>query len=233
MSRRALLFGGTGTVGREVLKGLAVAGIPTTFTFHTQKDRARVLASEYGATAIGLDLADPAAIRGAIASLDPKPDVLIHCAAVSRALPLSGVSDADWDATQAINVRSAFVAAQALAPSMSEAKRGDIVLAGALDRTQSVPIPVHFAATQGALSAMTMALAKELGPHGIRVNLVAIGVLEDGLSRELPAKARDDFRTFSALKRTGRPAEAAEAILWLALSNGYMSGKVLPVNGGV
>jgi 3-oxoacyl-[acyl-carrier protein] reductase len=83
------------------------------------------------------------------------------------------------------------------------------------------------------LSAMTMALAKELGPSGIRVNMVALGILDSGLSRELNPKLVADYKTFSALRRLGTPAEAAKAILWLALENTYMNGKVLSVNGGI
>jgi 3-oxoacyl-[acyl-carrier protein] reductase len=83
------------------------------------------------------------------------------------------------------------------------------------------------------LAALTMALAKELGPRGIRVNMAALGVLDSGLSRDLDIKLLADYQVFSALRRCGTPAEAARAILWLALENSYMNGKVLPVNGGI
>lgn len=116
---------------------------------------------------------------------------------------------------------------------MARAGYGSIVLVGALDRTQSLPAPVPFAASQGMLAAMTMALAKELGPSGILVNMVALGILEEGLARALSPQVRADFLSFSALRRAGTPREAARAILWLALENTYMSGKVMPVNGGI
>jgi NAD(P)-dependent dehydrogenase (short-subunit alcohol dehydrogenase family) len=78
-----------------------------------------------------------------------------------------------------------------------------------------------------------MALAKELGPRGIRINLVALGVLDAGLSRELSPELLEDYKQFSALRRLGTPREAARAVLWLALHNRYMNGKVLAVNGGI
>jgi NAD(P)-dependent dehydrogenase (short-subunit alcohol dehydrogenase family) len=107
------------------------------------------------------------------------------------------------------------------------------VLVGAIDRTQSIPLPIHFAASQGALSAMTMTLGRELGPQGIRVNMVALGLLDAGLSSEISPKLVADYQSYSALRRVGRPEEAARAILWLALENTYMNGEVLSVNGGI
>jgi 3-oxoacyl-[acyl-carrier protein] reductase len=125
------------------------------------------------------------------------------------------------------------VACQELIPAMARAGEGHIVVVGALDRTQSLPLPVHFAASQGMLSAMCMALAKEVGGQGIRVNMVAVGLLDGGLSREISRQSVEDYKTFSALRRVGQPREVARAILWLALENGYMNGKVVPANGGI
>jgi 3-oxoacyl-[acyl-carrier protein] reductase len=230
----ALVFGGTGAVGSEVLRGLARANIPTVFTYHRSQDRAQSLAAELAQRAFRVDLARPEAVRALFRDFDHEglaPDVFIHCAAVSGALPLAGVTDDVWQTVQAVNCQSAFVACQQLAPRL--AGEGHVVLVGALDRTQSVGIPVAFAASQGMLSALTMALAKELGPRGIRVNMVALGVLDGGLSRDLSPKLLADYQAFSALRRRGTPAEAARAILWLALENSYMNGRVLPVNGGV
>jgi NAD(P)-dependent dehydrogenase (short-subunit alcohol dehydrogenase family) len=78
-----------------------------------------------------------------------------------------------------------------------------------------------------------MALSRELGPAQVRVNVIALGPLEQGLSRELPPGALDDYLTFSALRRLGAPAEVARALRWLALENRYLSGKVIPINGGI
>jgi len=234
---RALVFGGTGAVGSEVVRGLARADVPVVFTYHQSRDAALALASEFPARKpFPIDLRESASVRELIRGLDRDgagPDVFIHCAAVSRSLGLAEVTDEDWEVTSAVNCRSAFVACQELAPILARKGEGHIVLIGAMDRSQSLPMPVHFAATQGMLAAMTMALAKELGRSGVRVNMVALGVLERGISRDLDPRLLADYRSFSALRRVGTPAEAARAILWLALENRYMSGQVLAVNGGI
>lgn len=235
-SSKALVFGGTGAVGSAVLQGLARARVPTTFTYHRSREKAEALAAEYAQQAVCVDLSQPAAVRHLIEGLDRNgaaPDLFIHCAARSRNLELAGISDDAWQAVHGVNVQAAFAACQALAPSMARQARGHVVLVGAIDRAQSIPLPVHFAASQGALVAMTMALGKELGPRGVRVNMVALGLLNAGLSREISPELVADYESFSALRRIGTPDEAARAILWLALENTYMNGEVLPVNGGL
>ncbi|HVR86822.1 MAG TPA: SDR family oxidoreductase [Planctomycetota bacterium] len=224
--RRALVFGGTGAVGREVLRAFAQAGIPTTFTYGKSAERARALASEYSQQALPVDLSDEAAVRALVRGLEETPTVFIHAAAILDS-PLG------FRAIQAVNVTSAFAAVEELAPRMARGGGGEIIFLGALDRTQSLPLPVAFAATQGALSAMAMAMARELGPRRIRVNLIAVGILSEGLSRSLAPERLEEFKTFSALRRVGTAAEVASAIRWLACDNTYMSGKVIPVNGGL
>jgi len=233
---QALVFGGTGAVGSAVLQGLARAGVPTVFTYHRSIDKAEALVAEHAQRAVCVDLAEPAAIRSLVADLERRgstPDLFIHCAAQSQNLELDAVTDDAWHALHRVNVHAAFVACQALAPHMAQQQRGHVVFVGAMGRAQSIPLPVHFSATQGALAAMTMALGKELGPCGVRVNMVALGLLNAGLSREISPKLAQDYKNFSALRRLGTPEEAARAILWLALENTYMNGEVLPVNGGL
>lgn len=233
---KALVFGGTGVVGSAVLKRLAHAGVPTVFTYHRSIEKAEAMAAEYSQRAVPIDLAEPNAIRGLIEDLErdqSAPDLFIHCAGTSQNLELDGISDDAWHRVHRVNAHSAFVACQALAPCMARHGSGHMVLVGALDRAQSIALPVHFAASQGALAAMTMTLGKELGPRGIRVNMVALGLLDAGLSREIAPKLVLDYKNFSALRRVGTPDEAARAIVWLALENTYMNGEVLPVNGGL
>lgn len=227
--KRALVLGGSGAVGGAVLAELARRGVPAAFSFHRGEERARALAAEHGHAPFRVDLADAAATRAAL-DAQPTPQVVIHCAAVSGALPLEEIDLATYQQAMAVNVQSAFLVAQWVA---SRGAPCDIVLVGGLDRAQSLPLPVHFAATQGALSALVMALAHELGPRGIRVNQVALGVLDGGLSQGLATRRRRDYETFSALRRAGTPAEVAKTIAWLALENTFIQGKVISVNGGI
>jgi 3-oxoacyl-[acyl-carrier protein] reductase len=131
-----------------------------------------------------------------------------------------------------VNVRSAYAALQALAPRLGK-RGGDVVLTATLDGTHPVPAPIHFAASQAALVGMTGALAKELGPQDIRVNLVLLGVLEGGVAKDLDPARLADYKKYSAFQRVGTAAEATRAIVRLALDNRWMTGSVLPVTGGI
>lgn len=243
-TRTALVLGGTGVVGAAVLKELARREIKAAFGFHVSGDKAKALVAEYGHTAFAIDLADAAAMCAALEA-QPTPDVVIHCAGVSASQSLVELDVPTLQRAVAVNVQSALLVTQWLArrhvaagsATAGSATAGSatrhVVLVGGLDRTQSLPLPVGFAATQGALNALTMALGHELGPKGVFVNLVALGVLEGGLSRELVSQRIKEYETFSALRRRGTADEAAKVITWLALENTYIQGKVLSVNGGI
>jgi 3-oxoacyl-[acyl-carrier protein] reductase len=234
--RRALVLGGTGAVGSAVLKELARRGVPSVFTYHRSEDKARALFEELGHNhrPVQVDLADAAATRALFEKLDgeaPRPDVLIHCAGVAAPLALHEIGPEALREAIGVSAESAFLACQWIAAGGR--RDADIVIVSALDRTQSLPLPVHFAAAQGMQSAMVMALAHELGPRNIRVNAVALGVLSSGLSHGLMERRRKDYEKFSALRRVGAPEEAARTIVWLALENTYIQGKVISVNGGI
>jgi 3-oxoacyl-[acyl-carrier protein] reductase len=221
--RRALVLGGSGAVGSAVVRAMRQAGADCTFTYF--RTRTPEL-EELGARALHVDLRDVDALQAQLRTL-PVPDLLIHCAVHVAFQPLAQLSAADWDEAHAVNVRSVFLALQVLGEHVR-----DVVLVGALDRTQSLPLPLPFASTQAALSGMAMSLATELGPR-TRVNLVALGPLKTGLSTRLPPALLEGFLQYSALRRLGTAEEAASTIAWLGLENTYMSGKVLSVNGGI
>jgi 3-oxoacyl-[acyl-carrier protein] reductase len=235
MSRRALVVGGTGAVGRAVVRALRARGVETAFTFATSGEAAAKLAADVEATPHRLDVRDVDAVRvlaGAVAEAGRAPDVVVYAVGSLVPAQLLELDDAAWDASYEVNARGAVAVVRAFAPHMP-ASGGDIVVVGGLDRAQSLPVPVAYAAGQGMVAGFTMAAAKELGPRAVRLNMVALGLLTEGLSLGLDPKVRAEFPAFSALRRFGTPEEAARAIAWLALENTFVTGKVFPVNGGI
>lgn len=235
LNRKVLVIGGTGTVGTAVMRELDARGITADFTYRSNVTAAKAL-EHAGHTGHPVDLADPLQLPAVLMTLYP-PDLVICCAGVTASQPLVELSLADWQRALTINLTAPMTVCRWLAEGRGVAGAArtpiDVVIVGGLDRTQSLPLPVGYAATQGALAAMVMALGHELGPVGIRINMVALGVLEGGTSRDLASRQRRDYETFSALRRIGTATEAAKAIAWLGLENTYIQGKVIPVNGGI
>ena len=237
-SRHALLFGGTGHVGQAVLRLLVARGVRVTFTYRRKAAAARELAAELGPRAMpaAIDLRAPAAIRALLGDLlaEPEPpDLFIDCATLGRPIALPEVSDDLYDEVQSVNVRAAFVACQTLLPAFAARGGGDVVLLTYLDGARPTPMPAHFALSQTAIIGLGQALAKEYGGRGVRVNLVQVGPLQDGVARELPIPLLADFERLSAIGRVGTADEVARAIAFLALENSYLTGQVFPVQGGL
>lgn len=230
---RALVVGGSGHVGAAVVRELARRAIPTTFTHHRGEERARSLAAETGARAEPLDLASGSAGARLAELAAERPTRLVYCAASLGPLDLAASDAASAAEPWVVGPQGALASVRAVAPGMREAGEGSVVLVTALDRGQTLPLPPAFAAAQGALGALAMALAKELGPIGARVNAVCLGPLDGGLSASLPPRLLEDYATFSGLRRRGTATEAAQAIGWLLCDAGFVTGRTLAANGGL
>lgn len=221
---KALVIGGTGAIGSAVLRGLAKRSVPTTFTYRSNETKAHALATELDQRAVRLDLSDLAAVRRVdLAGVT----ALVFCAAS----PFSP-EETDDEIARAltVTVHAPLVMCRALGALGTAA---NVVFAGALHAGQSLPLAAPFAAAQGALGPLAMALAKELGEKDIRVNLVTGGLTDAGIAKAIDPARIAAYERFSALRRLGAPEEIAEPILWLALNNTYVSGKVFPANGGI
>jgi 3-oxoacyl-[acyl-carrier protein] reductase len=236
MTRSVLVLGGSGAGGSEVVRGLRAAAVEVVLTYCEGEDVAEALALETGARTARVDLRDAGALPALVERLRGEGvrfTGLVHAAGVAGPAALADVSDEVLEAMWAVNTRAAVAGCRLVLPDMIEAGGGEVVLFNALDRAQSLPLPPAFAATQGALSALAMAMGRAHGGQGVRVNVVAVGLLERGLSEGLDPALVEDYKNFSALRRLGVPVEAARVAVWLITQNSYMNGKVIPVNGGI
>jgi 3-oxoacyl-[acyl-carrier protein] reductase len=243
---RVLVFGGSGALGGAVCRLLAGRGARVAFSYRTGEEKARSLLEAHpGAVALPLAFDSVADVERAVdraADALGGLDAFIQCAGVGVSMECEGpgshhrmpqVDERGFDAMLDINVKSTFFAVRRLIGVLAKAGGGNVVLTGSVDGVKPVPSPVHYAASKGALGAMTQAMAKELGEYGIRVNLVAPGILGGGMSRALPADLLAEYVKHCGMRRVGRPEEIAELIAWFATENTYVTGQIVLADGGL
>lgn len=240
-----IVIGGSGAVGRVVCRTLAARGARVGFTYLTNETVARELTAALpDSTALCLDVRDIGAIDRTLDAFEARfgrIDALVNCAAigVTGAPGANGhermdhVTEDGWETMLAVNTKASYFAVRRVASLMRDRGGVNVVLLGSIDGVKPAPAPVHYAASKAALAGMIRAMAKELGPRGIRVNSVAPGVLEDGLSRTLPEQLRREYLKHCGLKRFGRIDEVASLVTWLAVENTLVTGQTLVLDGGL
>ncbi|MBJ7472428.1 MAG: SDR family oxidoreductase [Solirubrobacteraceae bacterium] len=184
------------------------------------------------------DLTDPSSLLTVLDGLD-RIDGLVNNAALQHATPLLETTVEQWDAVQAVNVRAPFVAIRACAERLA-AVGGAVVNVASVHALATSANVSPYAASKGALLALTRAAAVELGGLGVRVNAVAPGAvdtpaLREGFARQVTGDAERVLAERTPLGRFAEPREIAEAVAFLldGTKSGFMTGETLTVDGGV
>jgi 3-oxoacyl-[acyl-carrier protein] reductase len=167
-------------------------------------------------------------------------DILVCNAGITRFAPFLEMSEDDWDAVIAVDLKGTFLCGQAVAKHMVACKYGKIVNVSSLSGVGARnPTMANYAASKAGVNNLSRVMALALGEHGINVNVVAPGVIrtEMGLSRRTPeqyAAYLDLYRQQTALRRVGEAADIANAVLFLASDDSsFITGQVIVSDGGV
>ncbi len=239
---RFLITGGSRGLGRAIAVASAARGARVAFTYSTDDadaEEARRAVAAVGADPLVLkgSVADAAHARSAVDAVHKAwggLDALALCAGVMQVLPISLLEETDWDLLMDVNVKGAYLFARAALRHMIRQKRGSILAIGTFASERIIEAPVHFAASKSALRGLVEALAREVGRHGVRVNLLAPGLLEQGLSQGLPQHRVEEYLHHAALHRLGTLAELAElAVFLLSDDASFCSGTKLVADGGL
>lgn len=243
-SKTVAISGVTGGIGNAIAKGFASLGA-SVFACDIRTESLTELASA-GIVVEKVDLTDRQAAADWVARVEKRCggaiDVLVNSAggvAGQTGRAVEDVSDAEWDEVMAVNLGAAFALSRASAPAMKRAGRGCIVniTSGAATQPSLTGIQAY-CATKHALLGLTRQLAHELGPHGIRVNSVAPGLMltNEATRRQWAAYGADRQQALvkgTALQRLGGPQDIVNAVCFLASDlSGYITGQHLQVDGG-
>lgn len=239
-----LITGGAGSIGRAVAHGFLESGAEKVVLLDNQPGPLREALDGVEqkfpgkVSTVVTDIAriqeTGRAVREIVAA-EQRIDVLVNIAGVNRRKPAVELSEEDWDFVLGINLKGLFFITQAVGRHMLAQGRGAVVSAASVSSVRGHRNLAAYAASKGGIAQLTRVLANEWAPYGVRVNAVAPGYLETGLTRDYlgdPA-VRSAIVSRIPLGRIGSPQDIVGAVLFLASSlAAYVTGEILFVDGG-
>ena len=225
-----LITGGSRGIGAAAVELFAARGDRVFFLYEKNHNAARAVAEKTGAAAICCDVADGAAVKRAFAQTGDV-DILICNAGICHYGLMSMVDEETWDRIFAVNVKGIYNCVNAAMPGFLKTHSGCVITVSSMWGQVGASCEAAYSATKGAVIALTKALAKELGPSGIRVNCVAPGVILTDMCANVDPETLEWMKEDTPVGRNGCPADVAKAMEYLANAE-FITGHVLSVNGG-
>lgn len=230
--RTVLITGGSRGIGAATARLFAAQGDRVFINYQKDEANAKTLCEEIGATALKGDVASPADVDRMFQSM-PGIDVLVNNAGFAQFQFFDALTDEDWQRMLAVTLSGAFYCIRRALPHMIHQKSGAIVNVSSIWGLTGAACEVAYSAAKAGLIGMTKALAKEVGPSGIRVNCVAPGVIDTVMNQSLTTETLEQLCSDTPLGRLGTPKDIAETILFLCKEDSFFTGQVLSPNGGL
>ena len=245
--RTAIVTGGAKGIGRHYSQALAAEGARVMIAdIADGRELAAEIAAKHGANSVIsaiADVSDEGAVKALVGETMArfgKIDVLVNNAALYAPLQETKCTEIEaelWDKVMAVNLRGPFLMVKHVAPHMTAQGYGKIINIGSGTAFRGIPWMLHYVTTKGGIMAMTRALARELGEHGIRVNTLAPGfTLSDTVMIENPGHvetARDRAIQSRSLRRDEHPQDLLGALVFLASADSdFITGQTIAVDGG-
>jgi 3-oxoacyl-[acyl-carrier protein] reductase len=236
--RKALVTGGTRGIGRGITLALARAGADVVACHRSDSEHADQLAHELKAIpgdhhVVRADICDGADVTGLAQECRDRYgrlDVIVNNAGVISHEPIDRLPMEEWRRVLDTNLTGAYLVVQAMLPLLGNG--ASVVNIGSRVATVGIPLRAHYTAAKAGMIGLTRSLCKELGPRGIRVNLVAPGVI--ATEAVLPDAVRTTYEGMTALRRLGDPADIAAVVCFLASDlAAYVTGETINVDGGI
>lgn len=237
----AIITGGSRGIGYATARAFVREGASVILTAskpeNAQKAVARLKEEFPGAVIDGIapNLSDEASVRESFAAVAERYggiDILVNNAGISESTPLEQYSEALFDKVMDLNLKGVFLAARVAAEVMACKGSGVILNTSSMVSVYGQPSGVAYPTSKFAVNGLTLSLARELGPKGIRVNAVAPGITETDMMKAVPKEVIDPLIRQIPLRRLGQPEDIANAFVFLASEEAsYITGVVLQVDG--
>ena len=225
-----VITGGSRGIGRATVEEFAARGDKVWFLYEKCHEDAKAVADRTGATAICCDVADSEAVSAAFRQIQDV-DILVCNAGISITGLLQDMPEAQWDRIFDVNVKGVYLSIREALPALLRKNRGSIITVSSMWGQVGASMEAAYSATKGAVIALTQALAKELGPSGIRVNCVAPGVILTDMCADVEPEILEQLAEETPLQRNGTAEDVAKAIVSLSELD-FVTGQVLSVSGG-
>ena len=229
--KTVVITGGSRGIGAAAVELFSARGDRVYFLYEKEHAAAAAVAEKTGATAICCDVADGAGVKKAFGTIGDV-DILICNAGICHYGLMSMMEEAAWDRIFAVNVKGIYHAVNAAMPSFLKKQQGCVITVSSMWGQVGASCEAAYSATKGAVIALTKALAKELGPSGVRVNCVAPGVILTDMCAGVDPETLELLRQENEVGRNGVPMDIAKAMEYLAEAD-FVTGQVLAVNGGL
>jgi acetoacetyl-CoA reductase len=241
MARVALVTGGTGGIGRETCRQLALAGLRVVAAdlpgSAAQQQEFQAHVAGLDVVRVAMDVTDPASCERALAEVAASHgpvDVLVNGAGITRDAVLRKMSREQWDQVLSVNLDSVFTLCKLVAEGMCERGYGRIVNISSVNGQTGQFGQTNYAAAKAGMHGFTMALAREVARKGVTVNSVSPGYIRTAMTAAIPEDVKQQVLAMVPAGRIGEPADVARAVVFLCGEDaGYLTGVNLPVNGGL
>jgi 3-oxoacyl-[acyl-carrier protein] reductase len=231
--KSALVTGASKGIGRAVAQSLAEAGASVVVGYRSGADEAEALAAELGGRAVQADISDADEARRLVEEAGDV-DILVNNAGVTRDGLIARMPDDDWRTVLETNLSSVFYTCRAVARPMMKRRGGAIVNVSSIVGLHGNPGQTNYSASKAGIIGFTKALARELGPRGVRANVVAPGYVTTQLTTVLPEELQQAMLANTPLGRLGDPEDVAGAVRFLCSDEAaFITGEVLLVDGGL
>ena len=225
-----VVTGGSRGIGAAITARYAARGDRVYFLYEKNHEAARAVAEKTGAVPICCDVADGSAVAEAFARI-PEVDILVCNDGVCWYGLLTAMPEGEWNRMFDVNVKGIYNCVKAAMPAMLRKHAGSIITMSSMWGQVGASCEAAYSATKGAVIALTKALAKELGPSGIRVNCVAPGVILTDMCANVAPEVLEELAEEAPVGRNGTPEDVARVVESLADAE-FVTGQVLGVSGG-